>query len=130
MAGLLRPQDTKEKIDNENGTISVEMIRQLYDQTRARHTSPQIFIIDDADRMSRGAQNAFLKLLEEPGKQIYFILTSHNPQNLLPTIRSRTQNVVLQALDKTESSTFIESLGDMTPMKKGATSIYCRWTSS
>lgn len=118
IAGFLRPQDTKEKTDNENGTISVEMIRQLYDQTRAQYTNPQIFIIDDADRMSRGAQNAFLKLLEEPGKQIYFILTSHNPQNLLPTILSRTQHVVVQTLDKIESNTFIESLGEMTPTKK------------
>jgi replication-associated recombination protein RarA len=118
IAGHLRPQDVKEKADNENGTISVEMIRQLYHQTRAHYTAPQIIIIDDADRMSRGAQNAFLKLLEEPGKQIYFILTSHSPQNLLPTVRSRTQHIMIQALDKIQSSAFIDSLGVVDPTKR------------
>jgi DNA polymerase III delta prime subunit len=71
LAGLVRPQDAKENTDNENGTISVEMIRRLYEQTRAKYVAKQIIIIDDADRMSRGAQNAFLKLLEEPGSEIY-----------------------------------------------------------
>ncbi|MDN5274494.1 MAG: hypothetical protein JWP06_395 [Candidatus Saccharibacteria bacterium] len=118
LAGLVRPQDAKENTDNENGTISVEMIRQLYEQTRAKYVSRQVIIIDDADRMSRGAQNAFLKLLEEPGSQIYFVLTSHSPQDLLPTIRSRTQHVVVQPLDKPSSSQFINSLGDIVPVKK------------
>jgi replication-associated recombination protein RarA len=118
IAGLVRPRDIKENTDSENGTISVEAIRQLYEQTRAQYTSRQIIIIDDADRMSRGAQNAFLKLLEEPGSQIYFILTSHSPQNLLPTIRSRTQHIVLQPLTQSDSKALIETLGDLTPTKK------------
>jgi DNA polymerase III delta prime subunit len=118
LAGLVRPQDAKEKTDNENGTISVEMIRRLYEQARAKYVSRQVIIIDDADRMSRGAQNAFLKLLEEPGSQIYFVLTSHSPQDLLPTIRSRTQHVIVQPLDKAASSQFIDSLGDVAAVKK------------
>lgn len=118
LAGLVRPQDIKENIDSESGTISVEMIRKLYEQTRAKYTSNQVIIIDDADRMSRGAQNAFLKLLEEPGSHIYFILTSHAPQSLLQTIRSRTQHIAIQTLDKVASSEFIDSLKDITPVKK------------
>ena len=118
LAGLVRPQDAKDNTDNENGTISVEMIRRLYEQTRARYATRQVIIIDDADRMSRGAQNAFLKLLEEPGSQIYFVLTSHAPQSLLPTIRSRTQYVACQPLATGDSSNFIDSLGVSTPTKK------------
>lgn len=118
LAGLVRPQDIKENIDSESGTISVEMIRKLYEQTRAKYTSNQVIIIDDADRMSQGAQNAFLKLLEEPGSHIYFILTSHAPQSLLQTIRSRTQHIAIQTLDKVASSEFIDSLKDITPVKK------------
>lgn len=117
-AGLVRPQDAKENIDHENGTISVEMIRRLYEQTRAKYIARQIIIIDDADRMSRGAQNAFLKLLEEPGSEIYFILTSHTPQNLLPTIRSRTQHTAIQPLDQAMSVKFIDSLEVAVPVKK------------
>lgn len=118
IAGIVRPQDAKENTDNENGTISVEMIRRLYEQTRARYVNRQVIIIDDADRMSRGAQNAFLKLLEEPGGQIYFVLTSHNPQNLLPTIRSRTQHVAIRPLSQTASSDFIDLFGITAPTKK------------
>lgn len=118
IAGIVRPQDTKDNTDSENGTISVEMIRRLYEQTRAKYVSRQIIIIDDADRMSRGAQNAFLKLLEEPGSEIYFILTSHVPQNLLLTIRSRTQYATIQPLDRVNSEEFIDKLGITSPVKK------------
>lgn len=67
--------------------ISVAMIRSLYDSVRTRNQ--RTVIIDDADTMTRAAQNAFLKLLEEPNSFTSFILTSHNPEVLLPTIRSR-----------------------------------------
>jgi DNA polymerase-3 subunit delta' len=118
LAGEICPQDAKEHTDNENGTISVEMIRRLYRQTRAKHTSRQVVIIDDADKMSRGAQSAFLKLLEEPNEHIYFILTSHRPQNLLPTIRSRVQHTVVHPVSSTQTSDFIASLGVDEPTKK------------
>lgn len=111
LAGVIRPQDSKEHVDSESGIISVEMIRRLYDQTRAKHTTRQLIIIDDADRMSHGAQSAFLKLLEEPGSHIYFLLTSHTPQNLLPTIRSRVQHVIIQQLSLEQSTNYIDSLG-------------------
>lgn len=94
LAMTLQPIDSKENIST-RGTITVEMIRNLYERTRARHTDRHIVVIDDADRMSHGAQGAFLKLLEEPGASIHFILTSHRPQTLLPTIRSRVQQTVV-----------------------------------
>lgn len=118
VAGIIRPRDSKDTIDDENGTISVEAIRRLYDQSRARYVARQVIIIDNADRMSRGAQNAFLKLLEEPNENIHFILTAHSPQSLLPTVRSRTQHVTLQPLTKEVSDTFIETLGHIDTTKK------------
>jgi len=116
--GELRPQDAKEHTDNENGTIRVEMIRSLYDHTRAKHTTRQVVIIDDADRMSSGAQAAFLKLLEEPNSQISFILTSHSPQKLLPTIRSRVQHTNIQSVTGVQTAEFIASLGVSDPTRK------------
>jgi replication-associated recombination protein RarA len=116
--GELRPQDAKEHTDNENGTIRVEMIRSLYDHTRAKHTTRQVVIIDDADRMSSGAQAAFLKLLEEPNSQIRFILTSHSPQKLLPTIRSRVQHTNIQSVTEAQTAEFIASLRVNDPTRK------------
>jgi DNA polymerase-3 subunit delta' len=51
----------------------------------------RVFVIDPAERMSRGASNALLKSLEEPPARTHFILITTNAQDLLPTIRSRCQ---------------------------------------
>jgi DNA polymerase III delta prime subunit len=118
IADELHPKDSKEHIDDQAGTINVETIRGLYDKTRTKYTKKQVIIIDNADRMSRGAQSAFLKLLEEPNSQIHFILTAHTPQKLLPTIRSRVQHSVVPALSAHQSSDFIASLQVSDPKKK------------
>lgn len=111
LMGLIEPTDSKEKIDHARGTISVEEIRRLYEQTRARQTARQVIIIDDADRMSHGSQNAFLKLLEEPNEHIYFILTSHQPKRLLSTIRSRVQEVTVLPITDEQTQTILTTLG-------------------
>lgn len=49
----------------------------------------RIVIIDPADDMNRSAANAILKILEEPPKRALFLVLSHAPGKLLPTIRSR-----------------------------------------
>lgn len=100
-----------EKIDLEKGTISVDIIRRLYDQTRSKQLKAQVFIIDYADRMSRQAQNAFLKLLEEPNASIHFILAAHKSDTLLPTIRSRTQQLHIHRATSEQSGTYLDTLG-------------------
>lgn len=69
--------------------IGVERIRELYDQVKT--SARQLVIIDDADLMTDAAQNALLKLIEEPNEYTSFVLTSHHPEGLLPTVRSRVQ---------------------------------------
>ena len=53
----------------------------------------KIGIVHEADRLNEQAQNAFLKTLEEPPPKCMFILTTPNPSELLPTIRSRCQTI-------------------------------------
>ncbi len=53
----------------------------------------KVFIIDEADLMEPPAQNALLKTLEEPPSGTYVILITASPQELLSTIRSRSQLV-------------------------------------
>lgn len=108
---IIQPQDSKEQIDSNHGTISVEMVRRLYDQTRTKHIGRAIVIIDNADRMNGSAQSAFLKLLEEPNESIYFILTSHQPQLLKTTIRSRVQETVIQQATAQQTDALIADLG-------------------
>lgn len=53
----------------------------------------RVVIINQAEHMSSEAANAFLKLLEEPGERILFFLIAENREALLPTVRSRTQEI-------------------------------------
>ena len=55
----------------------------------------KVGIIHDADRMGDEAQNALLKTLEEPPPETLIILTTGNPAALLPTTRSRCQQLQL-----------------------------------
>lgn len=106
-AVTLQPKDKKGDVDSINGTISIEQIRALYEQTRSGGVP--VVIIDDAERMSMSAQNAFLKLLEEPSSKLHFILTSHHPDRLLPTIRSRVQSHHVPPITDEQSRSLITS---------------------
>lgn len=94
----------------EQTTIPIERVRMLYEQTRSIHSRPQAIVIDDAETMSHDAQNALLKLLEEPVKNVYFILTSHYTEGLLPTIRSRVQAVGVKQLTHAQSEKLLDEL--------------------
>ena len=60
----------------------------------------RIVIIDCADEMNLNAANAVLKVLEEPPARSLLLLISHNPGQLLGTIRSRCRNLSLQPLKR------------------------------
>lgn len=92
-------------------SITVEKIRNLYSHTSVKFDTPHFIIIDNAETMNHVAQNALLKLLEEPGSSIHFILTTHSPDSLLTTIRSRAQAFVAPQISEIESRRLLTSLG-------------------
>lgn len=75
--------------------IDVEAIDTIVEMASLRPYEAQwrVFIIHDADRMRAPAQNHLLKTLEEPPGRSVFILLSEHSRALLPTIRSRCQQV-------------------------------------
>lgn len=85
-----------ELIKAEDGTITIEQIQNL---TRRLHLTSwnksAVIIIDEAELLSHGAANAFLKTLEELPAYATVILVSHEPTKLLPTVRSRCQLIRL-----------------------------------
>lgn len=92
------PKDEKEEKKREEGkpyqvkrNIAVAQIRAMQHRLTTRPTlgSRRVIIIDPADDMERGASNALLKSLEEPPQGTFFLLVTHRPARLLPTIRSR-----------------------------------------
>jgi len=82
-------------------SIKVEQIREGIEERlflKSFEGKFKVVVVDEAERMSSGAQNAFLKTLEEPPANSVIILITSNPDSLLPTIRSRCQMLRFNAL--------------------------------
>ncbi len=99
-----------EKIDIEKGIISVDIMRRLYNDTRTKTTGDRVIIIDYAERMTHQAQNAFLKLLEEPGVGVHFIIVAQSVNKLLPTILSRVEVLDIKNILTRQSEQLLDIL--------------------
>jgi len=88
-----RPWDAKTK--RLKTAITVDEIRKLksFFTLSAADGGWRIAIIDCADEMNVSAANALLKVLEEPPNKTLILLISHQPAQLLPTIRSRCRDL-------------------------------------
>ncbi|UVI38881.1 DNA polymerase III subunit delta' [Qipengyuania spongiae] len=81
-------------------SIRIDQVRAMQRKlnTRPSMGERRAVIIDPADDMERNAANALLKSLEEPPVGTTFLLVSHRPAKLLPTIRSRCRLLRFPAL--------------------------------
>lgn len=86
--------------DPEKKTVSVELIRQaradMYVQPN--EADKKIYMIPRAMDMRVEAQNALLKVMEEPPAYGVFLLLADNPEKMLPTVRSRCVELRLESL--------------------------------
>ncbi len=75
--------------------IKIDQIRQAQESLTLTPSegSKKILIVDSAETLNPAAQNAFLKTLEEPPGDTLIVLITSMPQSLLPTIRSRCQEI-------------------------------------
>ncbi|MEB8386867.1 DNA polymerase III subunit delta' [Rhodobacteraceae bacterium KMM 6894] len=71
----------------------------------------RVVIIDAADDMNVQAANALLKMLEEPPARTTLLLISHQPSNLLPTIRSRCRELRLPPLNPEDMAAALAQAG-------------------
>jgi DNA polymerase III subunit delta' len=71
--------------------ISVDQVRTLADflGLSSHRSGPRIILLHPAEALNQASANALLKMLEEPPPNVLFLLVTHQPQHLLPTIRSR-----------------------------------------
>lgn len=92
------------KVDEKNGavarSITIDQVRGLQRlfATTGSYSNRRVVIIDAVDDLERGGANALLKNLEEPPEGSLFLLVSHAPGRLLPTIRSRCRSLRFQKL--------------------------------
>jgi DNA polymerase-3 subunit delta' len=90
-----------QEFNSASGEILVEEARKISNflHMTSSEASYRIVLIDSIDNMNANAANSILKLLEEPPTNSIFILISHSPGKLLPTIRSRCRNIKMQTPD-------------------------------
>ncbi|POZ62599.1 DNA polymerase III subunit delta' [Chromobacterium alticapitis] len=77
--------------------IKIEAVREVIDfaHLTAHRAGHRVILVEPAENLNLAAANALLKILEEPPEAVLFLLVSHAPQRLLPTIRSRCRQFAL-----------------------------------
>jgi DNA polymerase-3 subunit gamma/tau len=86
----------------------VQEIRDIIDA--AALTSPgrhRVFILDEVHMLTRAAEAALLKTLEEPPEQVVFVLATTDPQKVSETIRSRVQHLQFHLLPMDELEKYV-----------------------
>ena len=73
----------------------------------------RVYIIDEVHKMTGDAQNAFLKILEDTPKHIYFILCTTDPQSLLPTIKGRCSQFQVQLLSDDDMKSLLTKIAEL-----------------
>jgi DNA polymerase-3 subunit delta' len=110
-----------EKTGNVARNITVDQVRHLRAvfATGTSISDRRVIIVDSIDDMERGAANAMLKSLEEPPASTIFLLVSHQPGRLLPTIRSRCRTMMFGPLDDAAMTSVLnDHLPDLDPAKR------------
>ena len=92
-----------EVINRKNENIKIDEIRELiYEAIESAYSSPKkIFILCGIENLRKESSNALLKILEEPPKDVYFILLARS-LNIISTIKSRTIKFHLEGASNEE----------------------------
>ncbi|WP_375395289.1 DNA polymerase III subunit delta' [uncultured Sphingomonas sp.] len=110
---LLRrlPKDPEKPDQDLARSITIAQVRGLQPMfaTTPSMGAARIVVIDAIDDLERAGANALLKNLEEPPAGTIFLLVSHAPGRLLPTIRSRCRLLRFEALNDDDAASAIRS---------------------
>lgn len=89
--------------------IRVDDVRTINEffSKRSSNDGWRIVIIDSIDDMNPASANAVLKILEEPPHKALMLLISHNPNKLLPTIKSRCAKLQLKPLEDNQVASLL-----------------------
>jgi len=106
----------------ETGAIKVDQVREAIDRSAYRpfEGKRRVVIIDSADGLLPEAQNALLKTLEEPPPASMFVLVTSRPDVLLPTVRSRCQQLRFGPLSEADVARALIERHDVSPTEAHA----------
>jgi DNA polymerase-3 subunit delta' len=96
-----------------SATIPVDAVRRALGMfgSTAADGGYRVCIVDSAEDLTISSANALLKVIEEPPPRSIFLIVSHAPQRVLPTIRSRCRRLLLRPLEERHIKGAIASLG-------------------
>ncbi len=100
-----------------SATIPVDAVRKAMSlfETTSANGGYRICIVDSAEDLTISSANALLKLVEEPPRDSLFLIVSHIPQRVLPTIRSRCRSLNLSPLAENDIRQIISGFDTGTP---------------
>ncbi len=112
---LLLARQLKDKSKDLARNITMEQVRQMI---RRLHFSLslgewRVIVVDAVDDLETDAANALLKTLEEPPAKTLFLLISHSPGRLLPTIRSRCRTLRFQPIERDVMTAWLHEIRPM-----------------
>lgn len=89
--------------------VPIDSVRAIYDTVsyKPNDLDFKVYMIQEGDRLLPQAQNALLKLLEEPPQNVYFFILCEDERKLLPTIRSRCEILKLQEFSCNELERYL-----------------------
>jgi len=100
-------------IEPESGTLKIEKIRQMQEKVLEKPiiSNKKVYIIKDADCMTKEAGNCLLKTLEEPPSFITIIMTGSNESMFLNTIRSRCMKIAFNKIQDNLLQQYLQTQG-------------------
>lgn len=103
---LKKPQD--------RATLGVDPVKDLREDMFLSSTESEkkVYIIDDAECMTPEAQNALLKVLEEPPSNVIIILLARESDKILTTIKSRAQYITMSRFTDSEVERILPTLSE------------------
>src|ERR1700738_739491 len=108
----------------------IDQIRELREMVRYAPASSRskVVILDEAHMLTGEASNALLKTLEEPPDRVIFVMATTQPEDLVDTIRSRSQHFHFRALTFGEITTRLEEIAQKEELKieAGALTVIAR----
>ena len=99
------------ELDNEEKKINIDIDRvrgciDFFNHTPAI-SNYKVCIIDSIEDMNINSSNAILKILEEPPMNSVFFIISHNPESLMPTIKSRCIDLQFKRFNEQELESYL-----------------------
>ena len=107
-------------IEPDGNSIKIEQIRYMQKKVQEKPiiSDKKVYIINDADKMTKEAQNCLLKTLEEPPEFVTIILIGTNENQFLSTIKSRCMILHFEKIEENKIKEFLEKEYNLTNLSQ------------